>query len=88
MHTPTTTPVTLLLTIATAAAIGLLALTAADRGSILAWAFVPLPLVLAIGAAHFAVKAVRRNEGESAANLLSLGLTANVIVACLAGLLG
>lgn len=81
-----TTPATALLAVTTFAAFGLLILAAVDRGSVLAWASVPLPLVVAWAAGRSSFKAARRGEGESAADLLTVGLVANVVAACLAGL--
>ena len=89
MHTSSNTiPAAGLLAVATLAALGLLVLVALDHGSVLAWASVPLPLVLGVGAGHHALKAAGRGEAQSASALVGLGVMANTVVACLAGLAG
>lgn len=87
MNASSNTPAVVLLAVATVAAFGLLVLAAVDRGSVIAWATVPLPIVQAGAAGRAAAHASRRGEGQSSADLLTVGLTANVIVACLAALI-
>lgn len=86
MPNSTMTPATVLLAVVTLAAAGMLILNAVDRASVLAWAAVVLPLVVAAGTVHFAADARRRGDLKSATNMVALGLTANVVVSCIAAL--